>query len=75
MPHKLLSDYGSLSDSHSQLLEISGEVEDEETDDEEVEELEFKKPTRVSAVTVFKYCGATLCLITMVLSCECSRYM
>ena len=78
MSYKRLSgidNYGSTNNTnvYSHLLNISSEVEIE--DDEVVEELEFKKPTRVSAVTVFKYCGATLCLVTMVLSCECLCYI
>ena len=63
-----MENYGSVSNANSQLLEISSEVDLQ--DDEEEEELEFKKP-RVSAVTLFKYCGASVCLIVMVLSCEC----
>jgi len=58
--------YGSITSSsaHSQLLELSGEVESEGD-----EELEFKK-RRVSPVTVMRYFGATMCLIIMVLSCK-----
>lgn len=70
MSHKRPSEvknYSSTNSTHSPLLGISGEVE--LTDDEE-EGLEFNKPFRVSPVTVFKYCGATVCLITMVASCE-----
>jgi len=67
MSYKRLSgvNYGSISSTHSQLAELSSEVE---LEDEE-EELEFKKP-RMSATSVFKYCGATLCLVAMVLACE-----
>ena len=58
--------YGSITSSstHSQLLEMSGEVESVGD-----EELEFKK-RRVSPVTVMRYFGATMCLIIMVLSCK-----
>ena len=70
MSHKRQSEvknHGSTNNPHSHLLEISAEVE---LTDEGEERLEFKKPIRVSPVTVFKYCGAAVCLITMVASCE-----
>ena len=70
MSYKRLSgieNYGSVNSTHSHLLEISSEVV--ELEDEE-EELEFKKPVKISAVTAFKYCGATICIITLVMSCE-----
>ena len=64
-----MENYGTLNNVHSRLLEISSEVELDEEEEEE-EELEFKKP-RKSPVIIFKYLGATICLIAMVLSCEC----
>ena len=69
MSYKRLSgieNYGSMNSAESQLLEISSEVE---LEDDKEEELEFKK-RRVSAVTVLRYCGATMCLVAMVLSCK-----
>ena len=69
MSYKRLSgveNYGSISSAHSQLLEISSEVE---LEDDKVEELEFKK-RRVSAISVLRYCGATMCLVAMVMSCK-----
>ena len=69
MSYKKLSgveNYGSIDSAQSQLLDISSEVE---LEDDKVEELEFKK-RRVSAVTVFRYCGATVCLVAMVTSCK-----
>ena len=69
MSYKKLSgveNYGSIDSAQSQLLDISSEVE---LDDDKVEELEFKK-RRVSAVTVLRYCGATVCLVAMVTSCK-----
>lgn len=63
-----MENYGSTNSTHSHLLKISSEVG--ELEDEEEEELEFKKPVRVSAVTAFKYCGATICIIALVMSCE-----
>ena len=69
MSYKRLSgveNYGSIDSApHSQLLEISSEVE---LEDDKVE-LEFKK-RRVSAITVLRYCGATMCLVAMVMSCK-----
>ena len=75
MSYKRLSgmeNYGSTNSAHSHLLEISSEVVDLE--DEEEEELQFKKPVKVSPVTVFKYCGATVCIIALVTSCEYCYY-
>ena len=67
-----MENYGSTNSTHSHLLEISSEVVDLE--DEEEEELQFKKPVKVSPVTVFKYSGATVCIITLVTSCEYCYY-
>lgn len=66
-----IENYGAVNASRSSLLDVSGDVE---LEDDEEEELQFKKPRRISTVTVFRYFGATVCLIIMVLSCECSCY-